>query len=475
MSLRRPAPARSLIWLRDSSTPIFVINPQQRVVLFNRGCEQVSGWPAEQILGQKVVLTTTSEENCLEAFLSAIRPPELVWQGHALRCPIVWTHPQQSAESRIVQFWPILGTKEHGLLAILGIVELETPTVKSSAYPLSELDVSAELALLRFEHRRRFGEKSLIGNCPALQKVLTQAQLARQTNTTVLLQGEQGTGKEHLARSIFSGSASNANAFLVFNCRLTPTLELKSHLKRMLESRQSPGDRSESATATWYLADVDAMSADIQERLIEVLSLPVAERPIRVLASTTVPLEPLIESGAFSRELWYLLSSLVIELPPLRDRGSDIRLLGQYLIEECNRGQERQVHGLSESVIQAFERYRWPGNLDELRKVIESAHAVCNSSLIETEHLPFHFRAGTDAQRLGPVLPRKRSLDQQLEATEREEIEKAFRETQGNMTLTAELLQINRARLYRRMEQLGLRTTETPHPRLDPHPDEPQS
>lgn len=467
MSTRRTSSPRSLVWLRDSSTPMFVINPQQRIVLFNHGCEQMSGWPAEQVLGQRTQPISTPEPHSVEAILSALRPPDAVWQGHAVRCQVVWTHPTAEPEWRTIQYWPVRGTGEQTLLAILGIVEERPPVSSAGDLPQAVPSLAAELAHLRFEHRRRFGEKTLIGNCPAMQRLLVQAQLARQTFAPVLLQGERGTGKEHLARSIHQGHTQTSGAILVLDCQLTPASELKSLFKRLIDTTPTSRANTETPIDTWYFQQIDAAPADVQERLIAALQSPTHERGVRVIASTTVDLEPLIADDKFPRELWYLLSPLTIPLPPLRERGGDLRLLGQFFLEEGNRQREQQVNGFADDVWPLLERYRWPGNLDEFRKVIAEAQAACQTGLITAEHLPFRFRAGVEAQRLGPVSRRNRPLDQILEATEREQIELALAETQHNITLAAELLQINRARLYRRMEQLGLRSSESSPERLD--------
>jgi len=447
---------------------MFVINPQQRIVLFNHGCEQQSGWPAEQILGQRTRQISTPNPQSVEALLSALMPPEAVWKGQAARCQILWTHQHADPAVRTVQYWPVRGAHDHDLLAILGIVEEQPPEAPEGDLPAGIPSLSTRLAQLRFEHRRRFGEKSLIGSCPAMQRVLVQAQLARQTLSPVLLTGENGTGKEHLARSIHQTSPQNTGSILVLDCQLTPASELKTLFKRLTDSGPATRSGGEITCDTWYFQNIDAAPADVQERLISALQRPATERGVRIMAATTVDLQPLIADDRFASELWYLLSPLTLHLPPLRERGgTDLRLLGQFLLEEGNRHREQQIHGFADDVWPQLDRYRWPGNLDEFRKVLEEAQSTCTTGLITAEHLPFRFRAGVEAQRLGPILRHNRSLDLILEATEREQIARVLAETQHNITLTAELLQINRARLYRRMEQLGLRSSESSPERLD--------
>ncbi|MBI1347577.1 PAS domain-containing protein [bacterium] len=475
MTTRRSSTTRSLVWLRDSLTPMFVVNSQHRVVLFNHGCETSSGWPAAEVLGQKALSLSNPDDHTVEALLAAMNPPDVVWQGQAARCRITWPHQRAAPESRVIQFWPIRGTDADGLLAILGIIELEPPWSANLPVPDIFPSLSAELSALRYEHRRRFGEKSVIGRCPAMLRVLTQAQLARQTRSPVCLRGEPGTGKEHLARSIHQTGMPATATFQWFDCRLTPTNELKLLIKRALETESRPEKDDAPTITTWYLNDIDAAPADLQERLLTLLQRSSNESTVRVIAATSAPIETLIAEDVFSRDMWYCLSALTIELPPLRERGTDIKTLGQFFVEQCNRNQPQHVNGVADDVWTQWERYRWPGNLDEFRKVVEEAHAACTTGQISLVHLPFRFRAGQDAQRLGPVRVPSRGLDQILEETERNLIQQALADTQNHITQTAEWLQIPRARLYRRMDQLGLRTPDSSGERLDSDPAKPPS
>jgi transcriptional regulator with PAS, ATPase and Fis domain len=172
-------------------------------------------------------------------------------------------------------------------------------------------------------------------------------------------------------------------------------------------------------------------------------------------------LESLVESDAMRADFFYRISPLRISLPPLRKRPEDFPLLAQAVLERLNVGAEIQLEGFSPEVWKEFREYNWPGNLDELSTVIEEARAACRGVLIGREDLPFRFRMGRDGQSVGPRHePQARPLEPYLEQIERELIEQTLEQTRYNKKKTADLLGLTRAKLYRRMEALGIADRE---------------
>jgi transcriptional regulator with PAS, ATPase and Fis domain len=457
MAGRRPAPLRSLVWIRDSSTPLFVINVRRQVVSFNHGCELLTGWTAADVLGRRVDSVTEEQPDTPQAVLAALAPPGEVWQGSPCQLPVLM--PQRTADpvTRPVQFWPIRDP-EGAIHVILGIVG-EIPDIAGAQPSTLAQQMHAELAALRQQLRARYGSGSLIGASPAMRRVLEQVRVAQQSAATVLIVGEPGVGKEHLARVIHHGGPLARRTFVRFDCRLTPPFEMKRALRLAGEQDAERDSDPALQPGSLFFADVAAAPTDVLERLQEWLASP--REHVRVIASSPTPLELLVADDRFPEPLWYQLSALTIAVPPLRDRPDDLRPLAQFFLEERNRETTQQISGFDDDVWQQMERYRWPGNLDELAAVIDEARAVCTEEFIRPAHLPFRFRTGVDAQRLGP--PPKRTvvpLEQRLEQVEREEIAAALAEVRGSVSLAAERLGINRARLYRRMEALGLRGGE---------------
>ncbi|MEK6261066.1 MAG: sigma 54-interacting transcriptional regulator [Planctomycetota bacterium] len=439
------------VWLKDTDLPLFVLNAQRRLVFFNHGCERLTGWTAADVMGQVCDYLTEPDAQAPAALLAALAPPPEAWLGRPVDAP---AHlPRRAADPlpRVIHFYP-LPDDDQFVNALLGIIVPAPDSANDERAPGSQR-LHAELAALRQSIRRRFGEGTLIGRSASIRRVFDQVKLAQPSSASVLFVGETGAGKQHLARVLHYQSPLGKQAFVPLDCRRAATEDLEATLARLRDDQQADALRAGAV----YFDFIDAAPADFQSRLIEWLATNTGLDFARVLAGSTRSLEPLVEAETFSRELYFALTTLVIEVAPLRDRREDLEPLAQYFLEELNRSAPQQVGGLTDDVWRQFRRYHWPGNVAELRAVIEEAWAACSVPLIGAEHLPFRFKAGVGAQSVGPsIRPRPEPLDPLLERIEREQIELALAESRQNKARAAELLGITRPRLYRRMEALGI-------------------
>ncbi len=446
------------VWLKDTDLPLFVLNAQRRLVFFNHGCERLTGWSAANVLGQVCDYLSEPDVQAPAALLAALSPPPEAWLGRPVDAP---THlPRREADPlpRVIHFFP-LPDDDQKVNALLGvIVPVPVPATAQDERTPGTQRLHAELASLRQSIRRRFGEGTLIGRSASIGRAFDQIKLAQPAMASVLFVGETGVGKQHLARVLHYQSPLGKRAFVPLDCRRAATEDLEATLARMRDDQQADVLRAGAV----YFDFIDAAPADFQSRLIEWLATNAGPHAARVLAGSARPLEPLVEAETFSRELYFALTTLVVEVPPLRDRREDLEPLAQHFLEELNRAAPQQVGGLTDDVWRQFRRYHWPGNTAELRAVIEEARAACSAPLIAAEHLPFRFKAGVGAQSVGPsIRPRPEPLDPLLERIEREQIELALAESRQNKARAAELLGITRPRLYRRMELFGIVDLET--------------
>jgi DNA-binding NtrC family response regulator len=324
---------------------------------------------------------------------------------------------------------------------------------------------------LRAGLRRQFGVSTIIAKSEPMLRIIRQVELAIPARTPLLLEGEPGTGKEHIARVIHHEMARFQSqdrdllqdAFVPLDCARLLPIDLKRTLRRIF--RAAGDDDPESALmpgmrpGTVYLENADAMPRDVQEFVVESVKELPPDSPLRIMAGTSADLETLSRTDAVREDFYYLLSPLRILLPPLRQRLEDFELLAQALLERLNVGAESQVEGFSEEAWKELREYNWPGNLDELDVVIKEAAANAKASVIGRDDLPFRFRMGRDAQSVGPrIEPLPRPLEPYLEQIEREQIEWALEQTKYNKKKTADLLGLTRTKLYRRMEALGFDT-----------------
>lgn len=442
--------------LLDSTAPAFVLDDRRAVVLFNKGCEDLTGWPADAVLGRTCDYAGEGHAHALEAVLAALAPPAEVWAGQTALTPVYMPHQTRASAPRMIHFYPF-PWGDSPAWTVLGVIQPVPSPGPPQPVPLSQR-LHAELASVRHELRRRFAEDSLVTQSPVMRRVLQQLQVARAVDAPLLITGEPGAGREHLARVIHYGCRLGRRSFVPLDCNVLQPHDLRRLIKQVAQSTTRQPSVETLQPGTLFFREVEQLAAETQQFLAETLS---AAPDVRIIASTTVPLERLVELSRFRSDLYYALTGLTIAIPPLRSRLEDIPLLAQFLLEEHNRGGARQVTGFTDDAWRELQRYGWPGNVRELRAVVEEAHAAATGALIRPQELPFRFRTGTESQkyvaapRVHPV-----PLDALLERVEREQIEAALAAAKQNKSRAAELLGINRPRLYRRMEQLGVADLE---------------
>lgn len=443
-------------------TPLFVLDARRTVVFFNAGLERLTGWRAEDVLGHACDYTVPSEGHRIAALTAALCPPAEVLAGKPAVVPTYLIHKDGRPLPRQINFFP-LSDGEKGLKAVLGIVEpIQTPAATSRATAAQRLH--AELAALHIQLRQRYAVENFVCRSPAMQRVLEQVQLARAASVPVLVVGEAGTGKEHVARLVHSNPRSGNRPFVPLDCRRLPPGELQAALEGILELSGGGHDAgSPTRPATLFLGNIDSLPRHLQERAAAAWRAGPPDRPVlpRLIAATSADLESAVAEETFSAELYYLLTPLVIAVPPLRARPQDIQPLAQHFLEMLNRRDERQVGGFSEEVWRQFAEYNWPGNVEELGAVVTEARAACAEPLIRLDHLPFRFRAGRDAQAVGPSRqPKPIDLEALVKDFESVHIREALQKCRGNKAKAARLLGMSRARLGRRMQALGIEESQ---------------
>ena len=440
-------------------SPVFLVDGQRRIVFLNDGCEALTGWTLPEVVGSVCEFASSGDAGSVEALAGSLCPPQETIGGEPRDVVRQFVHRESGqAVPRMVHFFPLDTDGQADF--VIGIVT-EIPTKPTNTDTSIVTQVHAELAALRHELRQRFGADSILTNSVSMKRVIDQVETARRSRATVHICGEKGTGKEHIARTIHYTSDLGQQAFVPIQCRLLPPRELHEAIRRLVEADW--GERLPIAAlqpGCVFLDDVDTLPRDVQQRLVDFMASPRGadfRSNVRLLSSSRVGLDDARTDERMSEEFYYLVTSLQIELLPLRQRMGDLKMLAQHFLEQKNHGRSKQATGFSAEVWSQFEEYNWPGNLDELDEVIYEA--LCNSDgpVIRADHLPFRLRTGLDAQRLGPVTDGPiEALEPLLERIEREQIVRALEQAKGNKTMAARLLKITRPSLYRRMETLGL-------------------
>jgi len=331
----------------------------------------------------------------------------------------------------------------------------------------AEIRMRNETILLREDLVRSSMFEQVVGSAPALRRVLSQVEKVAATDSTVLILGETGTGKELIARAIHSRSKRSSRAFVTVNCaEIPPSLissELFGHEKGAFTgATQRRVGRFESAEGgTLFLDEIGELPLETQVALLRVLqerqfSRVGAERPIafdvRVLTATNRDLNRAIDQGTFRADLFYRLNVFPIKLPALRDRPGDIPLLVQYLVERYAQKAGKRFRRVSKETLDLFEGYPWPGNVRELQNVIERAVILCEGDIFSVEANWL----GTESPR---VAPRRATLGSDIAGRERAMIENALREASGRVSGAqgaAEILGMPRQTLESKMKRFAI-------------------
>jgi DNA-binding NtrC family response regulator len=286
------------------------------------------------------------------------------------------------------------------------------------------------------------------------------------TDATVLIEGESGTGKERVARALHERSARARGPFVAISCAALPeTLleaELFGHEKGAFTDahRERKGRFELAQGGTLFLDDIDDMPLSVQVKLLRVLQERTFERlgseesrklDIRVVAATKKPLKDLVREGRFREDLFYRVHVVPVRIPPLRERGGDVPLLLQHMVERHGKGRPYRVSGPTQNLL---ERYPWPGNVRELENAVQRAIALAGDALeLRKEHLlPLDTRWRGATEPADEVRP----LREVLRETEVAHVRRALESTGGHRTQTAELLGISRKVLWEKLRDFGI-------------------
>ncbi len=319
---------------------------------------------------------------------------------------------------------------------------------------------------LRNELRERFRPSNILGNSHEMQQVFDQIAQVCRSPTTVLIQGETGTGKELVAHAIHYNSDRAARPFVKVHCAALPETiiesELFGHEKGAFTGadREKPGRFELANGGTLFLDEIGEITPALQIKLLRVLQEREFERVggtrtlrvnVRLIAATNRDLPAMVREGRFREDLFYRLHVFPIYVPPLRKRKVDIPLLADHFLQRYAKAMGKSVRRLSSAVIDMLMSYHWPGNVRELENVIERAVLVAEGDVIHPHHLPPTLQT---AEATGS--PVAGNFKQMVMAYERDIIEDALKSTRGNIAAAARQLETTPRILGYRIRRLGI-------------------
>jgi DNA-binding NtrC family response regulator len=303
----------------------------------------------------------------------------------------------------------------------------------------------------------------IIGESEGMKKVLEAIESVSNTETSVLIRGESGTGKELVAKAIHANSRRRYMPMIILNCGALPETILESelfgHEKGAFTGAQyrRKGKFELSDGGTLFLDEIGDISHKMQINLLRVLEEKKIRRiggeremdvDFRLIAATNKNLEEYVESGGFRSDLYYRLNVFTIQIPPLRERQTDIAMLAEHFLKKYSLTTNKQIEGISDKALEKMLSYPWPGNVRELENAIERAVVVCKSKTVEPGHLPM-IRKNMQGHSNGKT----------LDEVEREHVENTLAETNWNISQAARLLSIDRVTLYRKIKKYNLKNS----------------
>ena len=435
--------------LESISDGVFTVDNEWRITSINRSAQEITGISREEAVGRL----------CSEVFRSSLCGVE---------CPL-----RQTLSS---------GKPLIGVSAFFISPEGERIPISISTAVLKDTDGRviggvesfrdlSEVVALYAELSERYSIGDFVSHSAKMQALFTLIPAVAQSRSTVLIQGDTGTGKEVLARTIHEQSPQAGKPFIALNCGALPDSLLESELFGYKAGaftgavQDKPGRFALAKGGTLFLDEIGEISQAMQVRLLRVLQERVyeplgavasEEADVRIIAATHRDLKALVASGDFREDLYYRINVAKLELPRLAERKEDIPLLIERFIDKFNLLMCKNILGVEVEALSLLVAYDWPGNIRELENTIERAFILCNTELICLEHLPEELR-----KRSGGLERNVSSASKARDIVDGDTILAALRHNNYNRLAAARELGIHKSTLFRKIKKLGIELPDT--------------
>jgi len=438
------------IILESISDGVFTVDHHWRITSFNRAAEEITGVPRSEAIGRRcreVFRANMCEADCalkrtMQEGRSIISSTTYIINGRRQRIPItVSTSPLVNEQGEVLG--GVETFRDHGLVEEL-----------------------------RRELAGRYQAGEISSRSPAMSRILSILPQVAQSEATVLISGETGTGKELLARTIHTLSGRSEQMFFAINCGALPDSLLESELFGYKAGaftgaeRDKPGLFAAAADGTILLDEIGETSQAFQVRLLRVLeerefqplgSVEKLRTRARIIAATNRELSEMIETGEFRRDLYYRINIVRLQLPPLRQRLEDLPLLVERFVARMNARRGRAVCGVSPAAMSRLLAHDYPGNIRELENIVEHAFVLCQEGQIGLDHLPAYLldHYSPDGRKVpaqAPPLP----MQQAVRSTEEAVLREALQRHSYNRTAAAAALGMHKATLHRKLKKFNI-------------------
>ena len=437
------------IILESISDGVFTVDYEWRLTSFNHAAEKITGIAREDALGKhcwEVFRSNMCETNC------ALR--RTMKQGKALVDSSTYIINRAKRRIPVVVSTSLLKDNEG---KVLGGVE-------------TFRDIS-QVEELRKELEGRYQVGDIVSRSPSMQKIFKILPQVADSNSTVLIHGETGTGKELLAKAIHEMSPRKDKPFLAINCGALPDSLLESELFGYKSgaftqaNKNKPGYFSLADGGTLLLDEIGDLSPAFQVRLLRVLQEKTfqplgATKPVkvdvRIIAATNKNLAELVKEGSFRQDLFYRINVVCMEIPPLSERKEDIPILVDHFMGRMNQLQNKSVTGISQEALSLLMFHDYPGNIRELENIIEHAFVLCPKGELGLHCLPETMRKRSSQHELKEHPDPPMEIETALKSMETQVILDTLKRNQYNRSAAARELKMHKSTLHRKIKRYGI-------------------
>ncbi|WP_333637965.1 sigma-54 interaction domain-containing protein [Tissierella praeacuta] len=442
---------------------IHIIDKNGIIVYYNKFAQGIDGIEREKVVGRHLLEVYPSLTEETSTLLTVIRTGESMRKKEQ-----TFLNYKGEKITTINSSIPITAKGK-----ILGALEIskDITTVRKMSEKIVDLqnklynNKKEKNSTERIKESAQFTLLDIIGENKEIIRLKSLALKAAESDVSVLISGDTGTGKELFVHSIHNASSRRYKPFITQNCAALPGNLLEGILFGTIKggftgAEDRPGLFELANGGTLFLDEINSMPLELQSKLLRVLqdgnirrvgATNTTKVDVRIIAATNISPEEAVENKQIRRDLYYRLNVVSFEIPLLRDRKDDIPILTNYFIKKFNNKLSKNVKGISKAVLNIFNNYKWDGNVRELEHLIEGIMSISDKEIIDIEDLPYKFRQHEKNHN-----EYEASLTEILEETERNIIKEVLAKTDNNITKTAEILKIPRQTLQYRLSKLGL-------------------
>ncbi len=441
---------------------LHIIDKNGIIVYYNKFAQGIDGVESEKVVGRHLLEVYPSLTEETSTLLTVIRTGEPIYKKEQ-----TFLNYKGEKITTINTSIPITSKGK-----ILGALEIskDITTVRE----MSEKIVELQDRLYNNKKKSKKENKSkasayftlldIVGENKEMLRLKSLALKAAETDVSILISGDTGTGKELFVHSIHNASPRKNKPFIAQNCAALPANLLEGILFGTIKggftgAEDRPGLFELAHDGTLFLDEINSMPLELQSKLLRVIqdgcirrvgATNTIEVNVRIIAATNIPPEEALERRQIRRDLYYRLNVISFHIPSLKSRKDDIPILTNYFIDKFNKKLNKNVQGVSAEVLEIFKDYEWEGNVRELEHLIEGIMSISDTEFIDREDLPYKFR-----QRKNKSIY-EMPLSEILEETEKAIIRDALKQTNGNISHTADLLKMPRQTLQYRIQKLGI-------------------